>query len=81
MNKPNNAPKFDKRPLIRPKELQAIIYDGDDKIPIPNIYTFKPKDGEKQIDMHDYDWYQAQLKKHGHIILKNTGIKEAKDFN
>jgi hypothetical protein len=61
LEKPKNAPKFTERPLIRPRELQDIIYSGDDAIPIPNIYTFKPKDGEKSIDMHDFDWYQAHL--------------------
>ena len=30
--------------------------------------------------MHDYKFYEKLLDKHGHIILKNTGIENANDF-
>jgi len=69
------------KPMNRPKALQDLIFSGFDQIAIPNIYTFKPKNGEKQINMHDMAWYRNQLDKNGHIILKNTSVTCAKEFN
>jgi hypothetical protein len=30
--------------------------------------------------LHEYDFYLKQLNKHGHIILKNTGVENSADF-
>ena len=42
---------------------------------IPNILTCKPS---MKIDRK---FIRSQLDKHGHIILKNTGIKNSQDFS
>lgn len=59
---------------------QELIFPGYDHLVVPNIYTCKPKPGQAAVDMHDADWFTAQLEEHGHIIIKNTGVEEPKDF-
>ena len=64
----------------RETRTQETIFPGFDHLVVPNIYTCSPQPGQDAVDMHDAEWITDQLKHHGHIILKNTGVKEPKDF-
>jgi hypothetical protein len=57
-----------------------LIFPGFEGLALPNILTLKPENGDLAIDLHDYDFYLKQLDKHGHIILKNTGVENSIDF-
>ena len=53
----NGSNNIENKALNRPSELQDLIFPGFEGLAVPNIMTLKPKNGQRAIDLHDYDFY------------------------
>ena len=67
-------------PVEKQPEVQKAIFPGYDHLALPNIKTLAPKAGQDAREVHDAAWYTAELKEHGHVMIKNTGIRDAASF-